>query len=79
MVPSLWHDVVKNKYLKHKSIVEWIREGRKNMKGVPNCWKALTSSLQIITNWIAWNPGNDWEIRIGVDPLVGSQYYYKIS
>jgi hypothetical protein len=79
MIPGLWHDVIHRKYLKQKSVVEWFRDGRKNFKGISNCWKALTSSLHIITDWIAWKPGNGWDIRIGVDPLVGSQSYFKLS
>jgi hypothetical protein len=78
MVFSLWHNVVQNKYLKQKYVVEWLREGRKNLKQVSNCWKDLTSSMQIITNRISWNRNNGWEICIGVDPLVGSQSYYKL-
>jgi hypothetical protein len=33
MVPSLWHDVVQKKYLKQKSVVEWLREGKRISKG----------------------------------------------
>jgi hypothetical protein len=49
MIPGLWHEVILKKYLKKKSVVEWLREGRKNLKGISNCWRALTLSLTIIT------------------------------
>jgi len=49
------------------------------MAGMSNCWRALTSSLSIITSWLVWNPGNGWDIRIGVDIMIGSQSYYKLS
>jgi hypothetical protein len=54
MVPGMWHEVILKKYLKKKYVVEWFREGRLNLKGVSNCWRALTSSMHLITDWIAW-------------------------
>jgi len=79
MVPRLWHEVIHKKYLKKKSVIDWFREGRKNLKGIPNYWRALTSSLPIITDWLAWKPGNGWDIKIGVDPIIGAQSFYKLS
>jgi hypothetical protein len=79
MVPRLWHEVAYKKYLKKKIVVDWFREGRKNWVGMSNCWRDLTSSLSIITDWLVWKPGNGWDIRIGEDPMIGSQSYYKLS
>jgi hypothetical protein len=58
MVQGLWQEVIQKKYLKKKTITEWFREGSKNLKGISNCWRALTDSLPTITNWLAWKPGN---------------------
>jgi hypothetical protein len=79
MSQGLWHEVVVKKYLRKKSIVDWFREGRKNWVGISNIWRTLTSSLSIITEWLAWKPGNGKDIMIGVDPLIGAQNYYKLS
>jgi hypothetical protein len=79
MVPGLWHEVILKKYLKKKSVTEWLREGMKNWIGISNIWRALISSLPILTEWLVWNPGNGRDIRIGADPMVGSQHYYKLS
>jgi hypothetical protein len=79
MVPGLWHEVIHKKYLKKKIVVEWFREGWKNWNGISNSWRALTSSLTIITDWLVWKPGNGRDIRIGVDPMFGSHSYYKLS
>ena len=35
--------------------------------------------MHIITYYIVWMPGNGWDICIGLDPLIGSQSYYKLS
>jgi hypothetical protein len=66
-------------YIKNKSITEWLREGKKNWNGISNIWRALTSSLSILTYWLVWKPGNGRDIRIGVDPMVGSQTNHKLS
>jgi len=50
MIPGLWHEVIHKKYLKKKIVVEWFRECWKNENGISNSWRALTSSLTIITN-----------------------------
>jgi hypothetical protein len=50
MVPRLWHEVVHKKYLKNKIVIEWFREGRKKLYRISNCWRALTTSLPIITD-----------------------------
>jgi hypothetical protein len=79
MVPGLWHEVILRKYLRKKSVVEWLREGSRKWSGVSNIWRALTSSLTIITDWLVWKPGNGRDIRIGADPLVGSHTYFQLS
>jgi hypothetical protein len=79
MVLGLWHEVIHKKYLKKKSVIDWFREGRKNLKGISNYWRALTASLPIIIDWLAWKPGNGWDIRIGVDLMIGAQSFYKLS
>jgi hypothetical protein len=79
MVPGIWHEVILRKYLRKKSLVEWLREGRKKWIGISNIWRALTSSLTIITNWLVWKPGNGRDIRLRDDPLVGAHTYFKLS
>jgi hypothetical protein len=32
-----------------------------------------------LTDWLVWKPGNGRSIRIGADPMIGSQHYYKLS
>jgi len=52
MVPSLWHEVILSKYLRKKSVVEWLRKGSRKWYGGSNIWRALTSSLTIINDWL---------------------------
>jgi hypothetical protein len=78
MTQGLWHEVVVKKYLKKKSVVDWFRERRKNWVGISNIWRELITSLPIITDWLAWKPGNGKDIRIGVDPMKGAHSYYNL-
>jgi hypothetical protein len=59
MVLGLWHEVILKKYLNKKTVVEWFKEDRKNWVGISNIWRALTSSMSIITDWLVWKPGNN--------------------
>jgi hypothetical protein len=79
MVPGLWHEVIVSKYLRKKSVVEWLRQGSRKWTGGSNIWRALTSSLTIINDWLVWKPGDGRDIRIGIDPMVGSHTYYQLS
>jgi hypothetical protein len=56
------------------SMNECLRKGNSNVKGMSNCWKTLSDSLSIITDWLAWKPGNGKDIRVCLDPLIGSHY-----
>jgi len=44
-----------------------------------NCWRALTDSLPIVTDWLVSKPGNGSDIRVALDLLIGSHSYYNLS
>jgi ribonuclease HI len=79
MLPGLWHEVILQKYLKRKTVESWFRQGRKKWNGISNFWRALTSSMNIISDWLVWKPGSGRDIRIGADPMVGTHSFYKLS
>lgn len=56
-------------------MVDWLREGKKNWFEILNTWRALISSLDIVTDWLAWKPGNGRDIKIETDPMVGAHRY----
>ena len=78
MIPRLCHELILKKYIKKKYVIEWFREGKKNYTGASNIWRSLTCSFNILSDWLVWKPGNGEDIRIGVDPLIGSHTYYKV-
>lgn len=79
MVPGLWHEVILKKYLRKKIVAKWFREGRKNLTGISNIWRVLTSSITIITDCLVCKPSNGRDIKIGADPMVGAHTYFKLS
>jgi hypothetical protein len=76
---GLWHEVIIKKYLKILSMNDFLRKWNSNVKGMSNFWKALYDYFSIVIDWLDWNPGTRKDIRIGLDPLIGSHYYYKFS
>jgi hypothetical protein len=68
MVPVLWHEVIVKKYLRKNSVLAWLRKGNINWIGGSNIWRALTSSLSIINDWLARKPRDGRDVRIGIDP-----------
>jgi len=51
----------------------------KNWPGISNIWRALTSSYNIVADWLAWKPSNGEDIKIGSDAMVGAHMYYILS
>lgn len=64
---NLWKEVVYNKYIHPLSIPEWIRSPSHNPMGVSNIWKAITHSIDIIKQGLAWKVWDGSQIRIGSD------------
>lgn len=73
----MWHDVLKVKYLK-KYVNVYIRESSKGRKGVSNCWNCCLQSLNVLIDWLAWNPRRGSKNKVGEDYIVGATRFYKI-
>lgn len=51
---------------------------KKGNKKISNIWSCL-NSLNVVIDWVAWNPGRGSKIRIGEDTIVGTYGFYKLS
>jgi hypothetical protein len=67
-----------DKYFVGESIIDWIRDPRKTVSNSSIVWKALDNAFPIIDSWIAWKIGNGKNIRVGLDPWVGSSENYRL-
>ena len=70
-VPSLWHRVITAKYIRGWPISEWIRFHEYDRRSISNIWRALLQAMPILKQWLAWQPGDGWSIRVGRDPILG--------
>jgi hypothetical protein len=56
-VPSLWKEVVKDKYLKKKEVADWLRSESRGPSQKSNCWSGLVYALNVVKDWVSWKPG----------------------
>ena len=71
MNDGLWHQVLSNKYLKHLTVVAWLRGKRFCTRGVSTIWRGFLQTLPWLGSHLAWQVGNGNDILIGIDPVIG--------
>lgn len=76
---SLWHNVIMAKYFKKISMIQCIRCEVKCKKESSKIWTCLTDTFDIMGQWLAWVPGNGYNIRLGLDPIIGGAPTYTLS
>jgi len=54
---------MKFKYLKGKSVDEWLRQAKKEEKNQSNVWKALMKAASLVGKWTAWPTGRGCKIK----------------
>ena len=70
---SLWKEVVEQKYISPRSIVDWVRTPTKKISNASIIWKATVISFDLIGNGLAWRVGNGNNVRRGMDLWPGSR------
>jgi hypothetical protein len=68
---SLWHSVIRDKYLHSSSLSNWLRRPLHCTSAASRIWLSLLRALPVILHWITWNPGNETLIKIGCDRILG--------
>ena len=76
---DLLGNLIRSKYLNLILVSNWFRKENICSKGCLNAWKGLISSFHLIKKWLAWCIGDDCNLKLGMDPWVGSGSYYKLS
>jgi hypothetical protein len=71
MAPGIWSKVIKDKYITHQSVHDWLRSTTDLSSRGSQTWKHLLKSLPILLHWIAWLPGSGSSIEIGRDAILG--------
>ena len=70
--------MIKQKYIPHESLLDWIRNPRKTHSGGSVIWKAIVNSFSLIENSLAWDVGTRENFLIGRDPWMGSLQQHLI-
>jgi hypothetical protein len=70
-VESLWHDVIRDKYLHNASLIVWLRKTNLRVSPISRIWASLLCTIPIILNWISWIPRSGTYIKIGCDVIIG--------
>jgi hypothetical protein len=69
-VESLWHFVVRDKYLKNSSTYPMAKKTSHKDGSASRIWSSLLRTLPIILHWITWLPGSGNHIKIGCDRIL---------
>ena len=69
---------MKYKYLKNKSVVEWLCSHKFTVLGTSHIWNGFIKELSWITSCLGWKVGDGKSIKVGSDPAVGSCSDYSL-
>ena len=50
---SQWCDIIKDKYIRQRNVVDWIRGVKQDTKGISNIWRCPLNSYHILNDWLA--------------------------
>ena len=62
---------MKEKYLPLTIVVDWLENPIPPIHNASNYWLWIMQSLDLVKDWITWNPGNGIQIKINEDPIFG--------
>jgi len=68
---GIWHRVIRDKYLKYRSMVSWLRSASFQVSGVSRIWSGMIKVVHLINHGLFWNPGNGKQIALGKDHILG--------
>jgi hypothetical protein len=68
---DLWKKVLKEKYLSHMSVQNWIRSATFKYHSTSKVWNSLLKVISLIINWLSWKPGSGHLIDLGMDRVLG--------
>ena len=68
---GLWHDIIREKYMKGLSTEIWIIYRLFHHRGGSLFWRSVCKNFHRIHNGLTWQIGNGKLVRIGLDPFTG--------
>lgn len=77
--PGIWNLLLKDKYMKHLAVHDWLRKKCFSTHNASIIWNGFLSTILWIGNGQSWQVGNGRLIRVGADPMVGMECSYILS
>ena len=71
--------LMKDKYLKGKTMDEWVRLEPKIFSNVSNFWAILVIDFPLLAKCLAWTIGHGKNLKLGLDPWIGGSNLYILS
>jgi ribonuclease HI len=68
---GIWHRIIKDKYLIHLTVTQWLRSPTFYQKAISKIWRGLIASMHLILHWLCWEPSSGQLISIGIDRILG--------
>ena len=75
----LWNEIVKEKYLINKTVIDWIRNTNKKGSNASSIRRGLINYFPSMGNSLAWKIGNTNQVKIGEDSFIGGERFYNLS
>ena len=79
MKKGTWGAIIKQKYLKSRSVTKWCRLEPKNTLRSSKIWMNLVDYFLVIGNWLSWKVVDGKKIKVGLDPWVGGVGIFSLS
>ena len=76
---GLWNEIIKEKYLRNKTMITWIRNTNKKGSNASNIWRGLINYFPSMGNSLVWKIGNTNQVKIGEDSFIGGERFYNLS
>jgi hypothetical protein len=62
--PSIWKQVIIDKYLHNSSIIDWIRHHSHQHYPASKIWTSLRRALPVINHWTSWRPRSSLQVKV---------------
>ena len=77
--PGIWNLLLKEKYMKHMAVHDWLRKKCFSIHNASIIWNGFLSTIHWIGYGLSWQVGNGRQIKVGADPMVGMDCSYILS
>lgn len=75
----IWHQLIESKYLKHHSLISWIRAGAPSQQATSLIWRSLLKITPWLLRNMKWIVGNGAHAYIGMVSIINFPRHITLS